>query len=76
SVPTLGIRRSTQKRAILDRTMDRVQTEYGAVRLKVAKKGNQIVNVQPEYEDCATLARQQNIPLMEIQKMVLQAWYE
>ncbi|NET76491.1 nickel pincer cofactor biosynthesis protein LarC [Okeania sp. SIO1F9] len=71
---TLGIRRSTQKRAILQRTIDRVQTDYGAVRLKVAKMGNQIVNVQPEYEDCVALARQQNIPLMKIQKMVLQAW--
>ena len=71
---TLGIRRSTQKRAILERTMNQVQTDYGAVRLKVAKMGNQIMNVQPEYEDCVALARQQNIPLMEIQKMVLQAW--
>ncbi|MDJ0556282.1 MAG: nickel pincer cofactor biosynthesis protein LarC [Microcoleaceae cyanobacterium MO_207.B10] len=72
---TLGIRRSSQQRAILHREIHQVQTEYGVVGLKVAKRGDKIFNVQPEYEDCATLARQQNIALMEVQKKVLQSWY-
>ncbi|MEM1172414.1 MAG: nickel pincer cofactor biosynthesis protein LarC [Cyanobacteria bacterium P01_H01_bin.35] len=72
---TLGIRQSIQQRTILEREIYQVETEYGAVRLKVAKMEDKIVNVQPEYEDCATLARQQNLPLMEVQKMVLQSWY-
>ncbi len=73
---TLGIRRSIQQRAILEREIHQVETEYGTVRLKVGKMGEKIVNVQPEYEDCATLARQENMPLMEVQKMVLQSWYK
>ncbi len=73
---TLGIRCSTQKRAILERKIDQVQTDYGAARLKVAKVGDKIVNVQPEYEDCATLARRHNLSLMEVQRIVLQAWYQ
>ncbi|NES07313.1 MAG: nickel pincer cofactor biosynthesis protein LarC [Okeania sp. SIO2F4] len=73
---TLGIRQSIQQRAILEREIHQLETEYGAVRLKVAKMGDKIVNVQPEYEDCATLARQENMPLMEVQKMVLQRWYK
>ncbi|MCL2932971.1 MAG: nickel pincer cofactor biosynthesis protein LarC [Trichodesmium sp. MAG_R03] len=72
---TLGIRRSIQQRSILEREIHQVHTEYGTVRLKVAKKGQKIVNVQPEYEDCAALARQKNIPLMEVQKIILQSWY-
>ncbi|MDE5114897.1 MAG: LarC family nickel insertion protein, partial [Trichodesmium sp. St15_bin1_1] len=72
---TLGIRHSIQQRSILEREIHQVQTEYGAVGLKVAKKGQKIVNVQPEYEDCAALARKENMPLMEVQKMVLQSWY-
>ena len=71
---TLGIRRSTQERSILEREIRQVETEYGAVRLKVAKMGDKIVNVQPEYEDCAVLARQENMSLMEVQKKVLQSW--
>ncbi|MGB3507968.1 MAG: LarC family nickel insertion protein, partial [Microcoleaceae cyanobacterium] len=73
---TLGIRRSTQQRTILEREIHQVQTDYGAVRLKVAKMEDKIVNVQPEYEDCATLARQENLSLMEVQKIVLQSWYK
>ncbi len=73
---TLGIRHSTQQRRILPREIQQVQTKYGAVRLKVAwlNEGNPI-NVQPEYEDCAQLAREQNIPWREVHRTALEAWY-
>ncbi len=71
---TLGIRQSIQQRAILEREIYQVETKYGAVRLKVGKMGDKIVNVQPEYEDCAAVARRENIPLTEVQKMVLESW--
>ncbi|MDZ8241850.1 MAG: nickel pincer cofactor biosynthesis protein LarC [Nostoc sp. ChiQUE01a] len=76
---TLGIRRSNQQRAILEREIQQVETEYGKVRVKVAWKGRSsekvIANVQPEYEDCAELARKHNIPWREIQRLALQCWY-
>ncbi|WP_026082864.1 nickel pincer cofactor biosynthesis protein LarC [Mastigocladopsis repens] len=76
---TLGIRRSTQERAILQREIQHVETEYGVVRIKVAWTGSAkekvIANVQPEYEDCATLARKHNIPWREIQRLGLHNWY-
>ncbi|WP_298917872.1 nickel pincer cofactor biosynthesis protein LarC [uncultured Nostoc sp.] len=76
---TLGIRRTTQQRAILQREIQQVEIEYGKVRVKVAWKGELpekvIVNVQPEYEDCAELARKHNIPWREIQRLALQHWY-
>jgi pyridinium-3,5-bisthiocarboxylic acid mononucleotide nickel chelatase len=72
---TLGIRRSTQQRMVLDRTFDEVKTEYGIVRVKVASREGSIVNVQPEYEDCAQIAQQQNLPWREVHRMALQQWY-
>ncbi|MFN6501824.1 MAG: nickel pincer cofactor biosynthesis protein LarC [Nostoc sp. DedQUE01] len=76
---TLGIRRSNQQRAILEREIQQVETEYGKVRVKVAWKGRSsekvIANVQPEYEDCAELARKHNIPWREIHRLALQCWY-
>ncbi|BDI18551.1 UPF0272 protein [Nostoc cf. commune SO-36] len=76
---TLGIRRTTQQRAILQREIQQVETEYGKVRVKVAWKGQStkkvIANVQPEYEDCADLAKKHNIAWREIQRLVLQRWY-
>ncbi|MEH1999330.1 MAG: nickel pincer cofactor biosynthesis protein LarC [Nostoc sp.] len=76
---TLGIRRTTQQRAILQREIQQVEIEYGKVRVKVAWNGQSpekvIANVQPEYEDCAELARKHNIPWREIQRLALQRWY-
>lgn len=76
---TLGIRRTTGQRTILQREIQQVETPYGNVRVKVAWKGQttekSITNVQPEYEDCADLARQHNIPWREIQRLALHNWY-
>ncbi|MEG4574683.1 nickel pincer cofactor biosynthesis protein LarC [Microcoleus sp. N3A4] len=73
---TLGIRRSTQQRTILHREIQTVQTEYGEVQIKVAKSGQTIVNVQPEYEDCAEIARLKNISWREVHRLALQSWYD
>jgi uncharacterized protein (TIGR00299 family) protein len=73
---TLGIRRSTQQRTILHREIQKVQTEYGEVQIKVAKSGQMITNVQPEYEDCASIARVKNISWREVHRLALQSWYD
>ena len=76
---TLGIRRSTQQRAILQREIQQVETEYGMVRVKVAWMGKAqekaLANVQPEYEDCAQLARQHNLSWREVHRLALHTWY-
>jgi uncharacterized protein (TIGR00299 family) protein len=76
---TLGIRRTTQKRSFLQREMQKVETIYGTISVKVAWKGKAtekvITNVQPEYEDCAELARQNNIPWREIHRLALESWH-
>ena len=76
---TLGIRRTTQKRSILQREMQNVDTIYGTISVKVAWTGTAtekvITNVQPEYEDCAELARKNNIPWREIHRLALESWY-
>ncbi len=76
---TLGIRRFTQQRAVLQREIQQLETEYGKVRVKVAWRGTVedkvIVNVHPEYADCAELARKYNIPWQEIHRLALQSWY-
>ena len=73
---TLGIRRSTQQRTILHREFQTVQTEYGEVQIKVARTGQTITNVQPEYEDCAQIARLKNISWREVHRLALQSWHD
>ncbi|MBI4782268.1 MAG: nickel pincer cofactor biosynthesis protein LarC [Oscillatoriophycideae cyanobacterium NC_groundwater_1537_Pr4_S-0.65um_50_18] len=73
---TLGIRCKMQQRTILEREFQTVETQYGKVRLKIARwqKQGAIVNVQPEYEDCSEIAQHHQIPWREVHGMALQAW--
>ncbi len=75
---TLGIRERHQQRSILDRQLKSVSTQYGTVRVKVASWGEgeqqEIINVQPEYEDCAAIARKHNLPWREIAQQAIIAW--
>jgi pyridinium-3,5-bisthiocarboxylic acid mononucleotide nickel chelatase len=75
---TLGIRESIQQRSILQREIKPIETKYGTVQVKVASWGRgedqQIINVQPEYEDCATLARQHQIPWREVSQQAIAAY--
>ncbi|BAU64125.1 hypothetical protein STA3757_14940 [Stanieria sp. NIES-3757] len=76
---TLGIRHFSQQRSILDREIQTITTQYGAVRIKIASQrqgqAKQILNIQPEYEDCANLARKHNQPWRIIHQMALDTWY-
>ena len=74
---TLGIRERNQPRSILNREIKSIKTQYGTVRVKIASWGEgeqkEVINIQPEYEDCAALARQHNIPWRKISES---AWLE
>jgi uncharacterized protein (TIGR00299 family) protein len=77
---TLGIRRTDQQRSVLQREIQELDTPYGQVRVKVASLSQSglaqqdFLNIQPEYEDCARLARELNLPLQQVQQMVLKVW--
>lgn len=73
---TIGIRRSQQERTALVREFQHVHTEFGNIHIKVAKLDDQIINVQPEYEDCAAIARKQNLPWREVHHLALRLWEE
>lgn len=59
---TLGLRVSTVLRRCLAREWREVQTEYGAVRVKLGLLDGEVINAAPEYEDCARLAREKGVP--------------
>jgi len=64
---TLGVRYYEAQRRVLARTFETVETRYGRVRVKVARDGKRTLHFQPEYEDCALLARQLGVPIIEVQ---------
>jgi len=72
--PTLGVRYMLLNRRCLERVIHTVQTPWGAVRLKVAREGERVLHIAPEYDDCARLAREHGIPLQQVMQSALQAW--
>lgn len=72
---TLGIRRRFQERRIIPRQIVSIETKLGTARVKVADR-DKSKTIQPEYEDCVKLAKIHQIPLSEVQAIVLQAYQE
>ncbi|MCE5252535.1 nickel pincer cofactor biosynthesis protein LarC [bacterium] len=66
---TLGVRISRVMRKVLDRKAGTVQTEFGPVRVKTAYIGGS-ERCAPEYDDCARIARERNIPLMTVYDII------
>jgi uncharacterized protein (TIGR00299 family) protein len=73
---TLGVRYYDADRRTLDRVIESVATEYGTVRIKVARDGARTLHFQPEYEDCTRLAEQSGVPLLEVQDAARAAYRE
>ncbi|MFY9609981.1 MAG: nickel pincer cofactor biosynthesis protein LarC [Blastocatellia bacterium] len=73
---TLGVRHYEANRRTLDRVIEAVATEYGVVRIKVARDGARTLHFQPEYEDCARLAGQARVPFLEVQDAARAAYRE
>lgn len=64
---TLGVREYVCNRYNLTRSIDTVQTEYGAVRIKKAE-GYGVKRSKAEYDDIAKLARKNDTTIAEIRK--------
>ncbi|NJK41453.1 MAG: nickel pincer cofactor biosynthesis protein LarC [Acaryochloridaceae cyanobacterium SU_2_1] len=73
---TLGIRRSQQQRTRLERTFASVETPWGKIQMKLAWQGEQLLNLQPEYEDCARIAKAHQLPWREVHQTALRAWQQ
>ncbi len=62
---TFGIRRSSWNRSKLNRESVVVETEFGPVNAKRGRREG-ISFITPEYEDCARIAREKNVPLRAV----------
>jgi uncharacterized protein (TIGR00299 family) protein len=63
---TIGLRHWDVGRIVLPREVVTVKTRYGAVRLKLARLDGRVVNVGPEYDDCAAFAAKHGVPLKAV----------
>jgi uncharacterized protein (TIGR00299 family) protein len=71
---TLGVRRQEWDRTELERETASVVTPYGAVRVKVGRRGSVVYNAWPEFEDCQRLAAEAGVAVKEVLAEALAAW--
>ena len=63
---TLGVRGLPVRKWMLERRMISVSVPGGKVRVKLGLDGGRVVNVAPEYADCARLASATGRPLKDL----------
>ncbi len=65
---TLGVRFYEVLRRALERETVSVETEFGAIDVKVARLDGRIVKEMPEYEQCRAAAEKANVPLQQVER--------
>nr|BBH91312.1 TIGR00299 family protein [Thermosporothrix sp. COM3] len=63
---TLGVRMQRMQRLKAWRAQERIDTPFGSMLVKVKRLGTRVISAVPEYEECARLARERDVPLEEI----------
>lgn len=69
---TLGVRTYSVERLVAEREFAEVKLSDWSIRIKIGRDLNgRVVNVQPEYADCATYADRHGMPLREVFEQAL-----
>ncbi len=72
----LGVRVTRLRRYELEREERSVELDGGTVRVKIGRLDGRIVNIAPEHDDCAALARRTGRPVKSIWAAALAATEE
>lgn len=73
---TIGVRYTEVTRECLDRENVEVQTPFGPVTIKVARRHGEVLNASPEFEDCARVAAEHNRPVKEVHAAAIKAFLD
>lgn len=63
---TFGVRFHSVSRCKLSKEIEKVKTKYGTINVKIGIRGNDILSITPEYEDCRVIAKKKKLPLRTI----------
>jgi len=67
---TLGVRRYQVERRALQRSVMRVETQYGPIDVKVAHLNGRVVNEMPEFEQVKAAANNAGVPVKVVEDAV------
>jgi uncharacterized protein (TIGR00299 family) protein len=63
---SIGVRIQEVSRKKLSREVQNVDTVYGKIRIKISKRGDEILTVTPEFDDCRRIAEEKKVPLKTV----------
>ena len=63
---TLGVRVQPIARTKAIRRIEAVTTKWGDVRVKIRGWNGRVIDIAPEYDDCAAIARAEEVPLRDV----------
>jgi pyridinium-3,5-bisthiocarboxylic acid mononucleotide nickel chelatase len=73
---TIGVRWRDMQRECLARERVDVQTPFGLVRMKVARRGGVLMNVSPEFDDCVAIAQARSVPVKDVHAAAMKAFLD
>jgi uncharacterized protein (TIGR00299 family) protein len=73
---TIGVRYREMDRECLDRETVAVDTPFGRVGMKVARRNGEVMNASPEFDDCARLAAERGRPVKDVQAAAMKAFLD
>jgi len=73
---TIGVRYQEMQRDTLEREIRTVATPLGTIRFKVATRAGRVLNASPEFDDCARIAAEREMPIKEVQAIATRAWLD
>ena len=72
---TIGLHWRLEHKELLARAFAEVQTEWGAVRIKIARwPSGEAANAAPEYEDCRQIAARHRVPLKQVMQEAMRLY--
>ncbi|MCD6364252.1 MAG: DUF111 family protein, partial [Planctomycetes bacterium] len=73
---TFGVRRGIHRRSKLQRRRQSVETQYGAIHIKIGSLGNEILTASPEFSDCLSAAQSHHVALKEVLRAATAAYHQ
>ncbi len=63
---TFGVRERLEKRTILERSFQTLETPHGEVRIKIGKRNGEAVTASPEIEECRKRAKESGVSVRNV----------
>ena len=73
---TIGVRYQELLRERLEREIRILDTPVGPIRFKVATRDGRVLNVAPEFDDCAKAAAERGMSIKDVHAIAQKAWLD